>query len=107
MFSQDVRDSNERGARDLGDCLPDSLEVRESVCLVLKLDIFVTVCVVIVEARKAASLAVRQVGLGLERLLRLLLAVRVTRPLRGLLGLALIAVCIDHGIYVPLGGHSA
>lgn len=107
MFSQDVRDNNERGARDSGDCLPDSLEVRESVCLVLKLKIFVTVCVVIVKARKAAPLAVREVGLGLVRLLRLLLAARVTRSLRGLLGLGLIAVCVDHGIYVSLGGHSA
>lgn len=109
MFSQDVRDKNERKGRvkDSGGCLPDGLEVRECVCLVLEFEVFVTVCVVMVEARKAAPLAVREVGLGLMRVLRLLLAARVSCPLCGLLGLALVVVYIDYGIYVPLGGHSA
>lgn len=107
MFSQDVRDNNERVLKIWGDCLPDCLEIRERVCLVLELEVFVTVCVIMVEAGKAAPLAVREVGLGLMRLLRLLLAARVPCPFRGLLGLALVAVCVGNGIYVPLGGHSA
>lgn len=101
------RQQGEGGAETGGDCLPDSLEVCERVCLVLELEILITVCVVVVEAREAAPLAVRDVGLGLVRLLRLLLAARVARPFRGVLGLELVAVCIDDGVYVPLGGHRA
>lgn len=108
MFSQHVRDNCEGAWRikPAGCFLPDIVQICEGISLVLDLKVFITVCIVMVEAGKAAALAVRDVGLRLVRLLRPLLAARVAYSIRGVLRLALVAVRVDHRIYVPLGGHS-